>query len=143
MKATRWGALGVAFCLAAPAGAAHAEKINITPGNWEITGTMKMAGNEMAIPPMQQCITEKDLVPIGDQPGMKCKTTQKVTASTVAWTTTCTLDGGGSMKGVGKVTYSGKEFSGSMAMTMNMPKTAEQKGTMTMAGKYVGPCTKK
>jgi hypothetical protein len=143
MKPTLWGALGIAFCLAAPTGVAHGDKINITTGNWEITGKMKMGGHEMAIPPTQQCITEKDLVPISDQPGMKCKTTQKVTASTVSWTTTCSLDGGGSMKGVGKVTYSGKEFTGAMTMTMNMKDVGEQKGSMTMAGKYVGPCAKK
>jgi hypothetical protein len=145
MKPNLWGALGVAFCLAAaPTRVARADKkINITTGLWEMTGRMTMMGNEMAIPVVQQCLTEKDLVPMGDQAGMKCKTTQKVSASTVNWTTTCAVDGGGSMKGVGKVTYTGKEFTGSMTMTMTHPKMGEQKGSMTMEGKYVGPCTKK
>lgn len=145
MKPSSWGAFGVAFCLAAaPAGVARADKkINITTGMWEMTGKMTMMDNEMAMPAVQHCITAKELVPIADQPGMKCKTTQKVTDSTVTWTTTCAIDGGGQMKGTGKVIYSGKEFTGSMDMTMTHPKMGEQKGSMTMAGKYVGPCDKK
>ena len=144
MKPILWPALGIAFCLAAaPTGVARAEKINITPGTWEMTGKMNMMGSEMAVPPTQRCLTAKDLVQMPDQPGMKCKTTQSVTDSTISWTTTWAIDGGGTMKGVGKGTYTLKSFSGSMEMTMSHPKAGEQKGSMTMEGKYVGPCTKK
>jgi len=144
MKPISWGALGVVVCLAGASSVAVADKkVNITTGMWEMTAKVTMMGHTMDMPAAQHCITEKDLVPGLNQPGMKCKLTQKVTASTVNWTTTCAVDGGGQMKGVGKIVYSGKEFTGSMEMTMTAPKMEEQKGTMTMNGKYVGPCTKK
>lgn len=119
------------------------KKIKITTGNWEMTGKMTMMGNTMDIPVTQHCITEKDLVPKLDQPGMNCKLTQKVSDTTVDWTVSCAIDGGGQMKGVGKIVYSGKEMSGTMDMTINAPKMGEQKGSMTMAGKWLGPCAKK
>src|SRR5512138_694402 len=127
-------------CAFALAGTARAEKINMTEGLWEMTGELDMNGQKMASPAVQHCITKKDLVPqaMPNMKGMKCKTDQGITASTVNWTTSCTMDGGGSMKVVGEVTYTGKTFSGSATMTMKIPNAGEQKSSMAMSGKYIG-----
>jgi len=131
-------------CAFAFAGTARAEKINMTEGLWEMTGELEMNGQKMANPAIQHCITKKDLVPqtLPDSQVMKCKTDQKVTASTVNWTTSCTIDGGGLMKMVGEITYTGKKFSGLATMTMKIPNAGEQKSSLTMSGKYIGACKK-
>ena len=44
------------------------------------------------------------------------------------------------MKTTGKVTYTKTSFTGSGTMSMNIPNAGAQKGSMTMSGKYLGPC---
>lgn len=132
--------------VAAMCGLAHADKINMQEGLWEMTSTMNMGGQKMASPSSQHCITKKDLLPpgaIATPPGMKCQSSQKVTASTVTWSMDCTMDGGATTKIIGKITYTGKKFTGSASLTMNIPGAGGiQKGSMTMAGKYIGACKK-
>jgi hypothetical protein len=132
---------GILVCaLAAPA---LANPVKMDTGLWEMTGEMEMMGQKMDSPKVQQCITKKDLDGTWwqDLPkDMQCKVDQKVTAKTVTWTTSCKMEGGGTMTMTGKVDYTRKSFKGSAKMTMNIPSAGEQKGTLKMAGKHIGPC---
>lgn len=147
MNALRTSVMMIA-CLAAGAGTAAADKkldkVQMTEGMWEMTGTMTMAGQKMPATTTSQCITKKDLVPSGWMkdmpPNMKCDNTHSITASTVTWKMSCKMDGGATMKMDGKITYSGKRFTGSATVAMKIPQAGDQKGSMTMSGKYTGPC---
>ena len=136
--------LALATALVLPATVHAEETIQMKEGLWEMTGDMEMAGQKTASPTIQHCITKKDLAPTWGQemPGAKCKTDQKITGSSVTWNMSCALQGGASMKMTGKVTYTGKQFSGGANVVMKMDGMGEMKGSMTMSGRYIGACKK-
>ena len=133
------------LCVAGLSTAAHAEKLNMAVGLWEMTGDMEMAGQKMPATKIEHCITKKDLDGTWWQElpkGMDCKIDQKVTAKTASWTMSCKMNGGGKMTSVGKMSYTRKSFKGTATMKMTIPNAGVQSGSMKMSGKYIGPCKK-
>ncbi len=129
--------------LAAPALAADA-KPNMKPGQWETTVQMEMPGMPMAMPPQtsSSCLTEKDMVPGAAQPGQECKVTkQKLTGDTLEWSVECKDKSGAVSTMVGKGTYKGETFTGTMQMTMSHGGAPMQMNAK-MTGKRVGDCKK-
>jgi hypothetical protein len=139
--------LVVLLWIASPA-AADTSKLAMTEGQWEISGDVKMeSGNgmmqEAPAQPSKLCVSRKAPVPVDPKPpqGMKCSTKHTVTASDVAWTTTC-QGSSSSSEGTGTVTYAGKTFAGTSESTVKIKGGSNVKISMKLSGKYLGACPK-
>jgi hypothetical protein len=130
-------------------GVAQAESVDMNPGEWEITTTVKMEGmpelpgmpGEMPPQVTKQCLTEEDIVPKPNQEAEEeCTVTdQKVTGNTVEWSLTCEGEG---MTGTGNgtATWSGDTLDGTFEMKMQMPGQGDVTMKSTLKGKRLGPC---
>lgn len=117
--------------------------MNMHEGLWEVTSKMEMPGMSMQMPARThtQCITKEKMVPKGQKNDEDCKITDtKIKGDTVNWTITCS--GKHPMTAVGKITYHGDSFEG----TMRMKSHGHDEGKMNMIthvkGKRVGECPK-
>ncbi len=134
------------------AGWAVAGSVEMNPGEWEITTTVKMEGMPAVpgmpgeLPPQvhKQCLTEKDVVPTTQKQAKECKVTdQKVKGNTVEWTLTCDdREAGMKGSGTGTVTYAGDSMDGAFVMKMSSEGMPEMTMNAKMKGKRLGPCTK-
>jgi hypothetical protein len=111
---------------------------NMQEGLWEITTKMEMPGMPMSMPSMThtQCITNENMVPRGSsQQAEECKITEtKVEGDTVTWTMKCDSPEG-NIKAIGKITYSGDTFKGTIKMTMQGMETIQH-----LSGHRIGNC---
>ena len=106
-------------------------------GLWEITTKMEMQGMPMNMPAMThtQCITKENAVPVGSQPGQKCKMIEsRVNGDTVTWQMECNTPEG-SVKAAGKITYTGDTFKGTIKMKMQGMEMHQN-----LSGKWIGEC---
>jgi hypothetical protein len=130
---------------------AQAEPVDMQPGQWQITTTVKVEGlpadSPMPSEPppqvVERCLTLDDLVPKpGDgQPGCKV-TEEKVLGDTVKWEVACDApEGGAQGRGTGTITYSGDSFEGAFIMKMQLEEGGDTT-TMTsrLEGKRLGDC---
>lgn len=112
-----------------------APKMN--PGNWKITTKTEMPGMPAQSMTHTQCVTNDDLVPMGDDANKDCRVTDiKTSGNTVSWKITCGGQGG-QMDGTGQVTYEGDKMHGVMNMTM---KSYGTKVKNTLSGYRIGDC---
>ena len=113
---------------------------NMKAGNWEVTTVIKSADMGMAFPPFTstQCLTAKDIIPLGEQPGYEgCKVKNaKVSGNTVTWEIDCKGNESGYSGGNGTITYAGTTFNG----TMRIKGAEGALVTGELKGKYLGPC---
>jgi hypothetical protein len=113
---------------------------DINEGLWEITVKVEIEGMSMSMPPITntQCITKKTLGPKSNQQNQECKIiNQKIEGDTISYDIECSGPSG-SMKGHGKVTYTGDTMTGTMEM--NTPSQGNMKMITKMSGKRIGPC---
>jgi hypothetical protein len=133
------------------AGAAQAEPVDMNPGEWQITTTVKIegmpAGSPMPsqLPPqvVERCLTQEDLVPKPEQQAQQqCKITeQEVIGDTVKWTMTCDApEGGAKGSGTGTITYSRETLKGAFIMKTQVPGMGEMTMSSKIEGKRLGPC---
>lgn len=108
--------------------------VNMEEGKWQIQTTVQMTGMPISIPPVtiEQCITEKDMVPAQrDRDGSECEMMQhEVDGNTVKWQYKCS-DSSGS----GEITYNGKSMNGKITSS-----AAGMEMNSTIKGTYIGPC---
>ena len=124
---------------------AQAGPIDMNPGEWEMTTTVKMEGmpgmpGEMPPHVMKRCLTEGDIVPRDEEQQKECKVTdQQVDGNQVSWSVVCD---GERMKGTGSGsgTWSGDTFEGAFDLKMDMPGQGEVTMHATMKGKRLGAC---
>ena len=134
-------ALGAILIVAA---LAQAGTVNMEPGQWEITTTVKVEGMPGDIPPQTHttCLSEDDLVPKPEKGGEQCTVSEpKITGDTVEWTMTCD-NPKQAMKGTGsgKITYSGDAFEGTTTMSVEASGQPAMKMDAHLKGKRLGPC---
>ncbi len=117
--------------------------VDMQEGEWETITEMVMEGMPFSMPPtkMRQCITKKDLVPKGEEDKNCVFKEQKATGNTVRWTVVC-KDKDSTSEGKGEIIYSGRNYRGSIQMTVTEKGSAPDRITMKISGKYLGPCTK-
>ncbi|MFM9887647.1 MAG: DUF3617 domain-containing protein, partial [Burkholderiales bacterium] len=87
---TRVKAILIGAALVAPT--ACLAQANMREGNWEVTVKMEMVGMPFAMPAqiVNQCVTNKDLVPDMSQQDQSCIVReQKVVGDTVSWRMQC------------------------------------------------------
>jgi len=116
------------------------DKINMNPGNWEITTAMDTTGLPFSMPPMVHtaCLTENDLIPQSgkDEYGENCEIIQKsINGDTVSWEIECTEDEG-KITSAGAITYNGDSFTGKI--NIQMPEMGAIKQDVT--GQRIGDC---
>lgn len=109
----------------------------MNPGNWKITTKTEMSGMPPQSMTHTQCVTNDNLVPMGEDANKDCKVTDiKTSGNTVSWKITCGGQGG-QMDGTGEVTYEGDKMHGTMNMTM---KSYGTKIKNTVSGYRIGNC---
>ena len=118
---------------------------NMTEGNWEIKGEMKMEGLPFQMPPVpvsySQCLTKKDLVPEQKEKNGDCTTeSQKVEGNNVTWVTHCVDKKGSKIDGTGTMTYKGTTFEGTIHNVMTDTKGGKVESRLNMNGKRIGDC---
>ena len=116
------------------------DKINMNPGNWEITTAMDTTGLPFSIPPIVHtaCLTENDLIPQSgeDEYGENCEIIQKsINGDTVNWDIECT-ENEGKITSSGAITYNGDSFTGKIKI--KMPKMSVI--TQNVTGQRIGDC---
>ncbi len=124
---------------------AQAGSVDMNPGEWEMTTTVKMEGmpgmpGEMPPHVMKRCLTEEDIVPKDEAQQKDCKVTdQRVDGDQVSWSVVCD---GEHMKGTGSGsgTWAGDAFEGAFDLKMDMPGQGEVTMHATMKGKRLGAC---
>ncbi len=115
-------------------------RVNLNPGEWEVTTRMEMPGMPMTMPPftMRQCLGPEDLLPRQDssqQEGDCEMTTEKVSGDTVNWKMVCN-DPEGKVVTRGSITYQGDTYEGEATVEAPGAPPMKQK----MSGKRIGPC---
>lgn len=116
---------------------AASSAVNMQEGKWEITSTIEMQGMPAGMVPPQTfttCLSKKDYVPKGEQQQDCMMQDTRVDGNTVTWTVVCK-----DSRGTGRVTYAGTNFDGVIETVMK-DEGKEQKATMTMKGRHIGPC---
>ncbi len=130
---------------------AQGEPVDMEPGEWQITTTVKVEGlpegspmpSELPPQVVERCLTLEDLVPKPGPEQEGCEIAeQKVIGDTVKWEMTCDApEGGAQGRGTGTITYSGDSFEGAFIMKMELE---EGGGTTTLTsrleGKRLGDC---
>jgi hypothetical protein len=114
---------------------------DLEEGLWEISTEIDMPGMPMKIPPMvyRQCLTKEDVIPKqGPAEQENCTySAPKTRGNTVSWSMECDSPGG-KTKSEGEITYQGRQFNGTM--TMSMTGAVQMSGTNRMTGKRIGEC---
>jgi len=117
--------------------------VNLHEGLWEITTKMQMPGMQMPARKHTQCLTKKNMlknmVPKEQSQEEECKITDtKINGSTVTWVMKC--NGEDAMKVIGKITYFGDTFEGTITMILSDPEEGETKMINHISGKRIGAC---
>ena len=111
---------------------------NMKDGLWEITTKMEMEGMPMKMPAMthSQCITKKNAVPAGSQPGQECKIVENhISGDIVTWKMECDTPEG-NVRATGEITYAGDIFEGTIKMQMQGMEMLQH-----LSGKWIGECS--
>ena len=121
--------------------ASHAWGLDFQAGRYEIISSVRMP-DITGIPPqttITRCMTPQDPVPDQSLADSNCKVIEMTTeGNTVTWQVEC-LQEGQTMKGSGKMTYSGDRFEGTLDTVMLHPDGDMTMNT-TIVGKRVGDC---
>lgn len=123
--------------------------VNLHEGLWEITTKTEIQGMPMQMPARKfthtQCLTKenmlKSMVPKKQEQKEECKITRdtKISGNTVTWTMKCS--GKDAVKAVGKTTYHGDTFEGTITtMISNKPEEGKMKIIHHISGKRIGEC---
>jgi hypothetical protein len=117
--------------------------VDMHEGLWEITTRMEMQGMPMKMPARKhtQCLTKKNMlktmVPKEQNEEEECKITDtKIRGNTVTWTMKCS--GEDAMQMIGKTTYHGDTFDGTITMISNDQE--EEKMITHISGRRIGEC---
>ncbi len=115
-------------------------RVNLNPGEWEVTTRMEMPGMPTGMPPftMRQCLGPDDFLPSQDsrQQGGDCEmTTEKISGDTVHWKVVCN-NPEGKVVTRGSITYHGDSYEGEATIEAPGAPPMRQK----MSGKRIGPC---
>lgn len=138
--------IGVFCALILFLGGYSAMALNMKPGKYEITTSMKMAGMpagmSAAMPgiTITECMTEQEPVPTNTSAQADgCKViNMKTTKDTVTFSMECKQDGT-TVKSTGSMTYHGDSFEGSTQMDMG-GAAGGMSMTTVVKGKRIGPC---
>lgn len=117
----------------------QAAEVDIKPGLWEWSMTMKMQGMMFAIPPTtySSCITKEDIIPAQSYTPEDCKMISKnITSKGVEWKMECSTDGMKTMS-VGKINYTKTTAKGTINIT-----TAGVNMVSDLSGRRIGECKK-
>lgn len=116
---------------------------DIRTGLWETTVTTEMQGMPVGgIPPIirQSCITPQDLVPDTRKTGEDCEMSEtQVAGNEVSWRVSCDSEGM-QTQGVGRITYQGDSYQGTIEMTMTGSPMGELRMTQRLSGRRIGDC---
>jgi hypothetical protein len=119
--------------------------VDMHEGLWEITTRMEMQGMPMKMPARKhtQCLTKKNMlktmVPREQNEEEECKITDtKINGNIVTWTMKCS--GEDAMEMIGKTTYHGDTFDGTITMISNDPEEGKMKMINHISGRRIGEC---
>lgn len=124
--------------------AAKADAIPVQPGLWEMTSTMNMPMMPQPnVSTRTECIAEEEISMEdvgGEDMGPECvfETTQ-ADDSTMHWSFTCPLEGGGTSHGEWQATSHGDRITGNGKVSMSLQGQAMEM-TVSWEGKRVGDC---
>ncbi len=109
---------------------------DINEGNWDITITMDMQGQQIPSETHNKCIKKEDIMPFdyssqSNEADSECKPKNvKISGNKVTWTMDCN-----GMTGNGEINYNGDTFQGEIIIN-----SAQGKMTQHLEGERTGPC---
>ena len=135
-----WIALSL---LVAPV-AARADAIPVEPGLWEMTSTVNMPMlPQPKVSTRTDCIEEEEISMDdvgGEDMGPECSfETAQADESTLQWSFTCPMEGGGTSHGEWQATSFGDRVTGSGKVSMEMQGQVMEM-TLSWEGKRIGEC---
>ena len=124
--------------------AARADAIPVEPGLWEMTSTVNMPMlPQPKVSTRTDCIEEEEISMDdvgGEDMGPECSfETAQADASTMQWSFTCPMEGGGTSQGEWQATSFGDRVTGSGKVSMEMQGQVMEM-TLSWEGKRIGEC---
>ena len=124
--------------------AARADAIPVEPGLWEMTSTVNMPMlPQPKVSTRTDCIEEEEISMDdvgGEDMGPECSfETAQADESTLQWSFTCPMEGGGTSHGEWQATSFGDRVTGSGKVSMEMQGQVMEM-TLSWEGKRIGEC---
>jgi hypothetical protein len=133
--------LGVAICGMSLLGTSAFAEVNMHEGLWEITTKTEMPGMPIQMPARKhrQCLTKNKMEPKTQDQEAGCKLTdRKISGNTLTWVIKCS--GENAMQAVGKITYYGDSFKGTITMKASDGEEGEMNIVNRLSGIRIGEC---